>query len=213
MLINQLFGENKNALFYGPEGHTGIDINTQGENKYRRDDSGWIKEPRNSFEKVGRIPIVACHDGKTTSVLNDDKQKNGWGVYVTADPYLEGTVLVQYRTLYWHIESLWGSLDSFWGAVKRVVAPSVVKGQVIAIAGNNGMSTGPHLHLELQKRVKGTNGWSAWDRINPLPAFVDEEVLFAKEEYMGHSRYFYKGQEITKAEYERIKSTLLPVKQ
>lgn len=210
-VLNQLFGENKNSSFYGPEGHSGIDINTVWGIKYRRSDEGWLKEERTNFEKEGRIPVIACHDGKTTTVLNPDKDRQGWGIYVTADSYLEGTMEVQYRTLYWHIETPWNSLAAFTGVIKRLLPSSAVKGQVIAIAGNNGMSTGPHLHLELQKRVKTNGVWGAWDRLNPLLAFVDQEVVYLMD-YVTSQRWFYKGEEITKLKAQEILKTLLPVK-
>lgn len=209
-VLNQLFGENKNSRFYGSRGHSGIDINTVWGLKYRRSDKGWIKEERTELEKQGRIPVLACHDGKTTTVLNPDKERQGWGIYVTANPYMEETTEVQYRTLYWHIETPWNSLAAFTGVIKRLVAPTVVKGQIIAIAGNNGLSTGPHLHLQLEKRKKLNGIWTAWDYIDPVPHFVDYEVLYLMD-YMTSQRWFYQGKEITKAEAEKIKKTLLPV--
>lgn len=149
-VIIQLFGGEQNPE-WGK--HTGLDLTTVGDFKYRRDDRGWLKEDRDQYEKQGRIPIIAAHAGKTTLKLNPDKQKEGWGVYVTADPVMENGHEVQYRTLYWHIETPWGSLQSFWGAVKTTIAPTVAQGQIIAIGGDNGLSKGPHLHFQLEKRT------------------------------------------------------------
>lgn len=53
----------------------------------------------------------------------------------------------------------------------------VKEGAIIAIGGNNGKSTGPHLHFALDKRTKGINGWSDWKRINPMPLFRHKECI------------------------------------
>lgn len=202
-VLLQLFGENQN-----PEWglHTGLDFETVADTKYLRDDKGWIREERTEWEKQGRIPIVACHDGKTSLVINPNKQEQGWGVYVTAEPTYENGQEVQYRTLYWHIETPWNSLQSFWGAVKTTLSPNIKAGQIIAIAGDNGLSKGPHLHLELQRRVKGVD----WKPIDPLPYFTDREVLYQRY-LMSDSKWFYQGREKTRKEIEDIKKTLLPV--
>ena len=205
-VIIQLFGGMQNPE-WGK--HTGIDLNTVGDVKYRRDDKGWLKDERTEYEKQGRIPIVASHAGKTTLRLNEDKQKQGWGIYVTADPMFENGEEVQYRTLYWHIETPWSSLQAFWGAVKTTVAPTVGRGQIIAIAGDNGLSKGPHLHFELQKRTnKGM--WTEWESIDPIPYFEDREVLWQFYQ-MTTSQWFYQGKEVTRAQVDEIKKTLLPV--
>lgn len=203
-VINQLFGENLNPQW--EKSHTGIDFNTEGVFKYRRDATNWIKEARDFYELQGRIPIVATHAGKTTLILNPEKERQGWGVYVTADPVIEAGDKVQYRTLYWHIETPWGSTQSFMGAVKRFVSPTVVTGQIIAIAGNNGLSEGPHLHFQLEKRVTGGD----WAPIDPMPFFQDNEVIYQSYK-MTSSRWFYKGEEITRERVEEIKKTLMPV--
>ena len=166
-VIHQLFGENLNPQW--EKSHTGIDFNTMGIFKYKRDATNWIKEPRGTTEADGRIPIVAAHSGKTTLVLNPEKQRQGWGLYVTAEPTQENGEEVQYRTLYWHIETPWGSLQSFMGVVKRTISPNVVTGQIIAIAGDNGLSDGPHLHFQLERRI----GTGEWEPIDPMPYLQD----------------------------------------
>ena len=205
-ILNQLFGENPDSGFNGPAGHTGLDIYTLGDLKYIRDNKGWLKTERNDYEKEGRIPLMASHAGKTTLQLNPDKQKEGWGLFVTADPIYEAGIEVQYRTIYWHIETPFESIGAFWGAIKRTLSPTVVSGQIIAVAGNNGYTGGPHLHFELQKRINRGD----WFSIDPMPYFTDIEVLFQKPGMSVH-RWFYQGREITRERVEEIKKTLLPV--
>lgn len=208
-MINQLFGENKNALFYGAEGHTGIDFKTTGAWEYVRDNrepSGWRKIEKDKYEDDGRIPIVACHDGEVSLVLNDNKQGMGWGLFVTGEPK-DGE---QIRTLYWHIETPWRSLQSFSGFVDTIKnlltlfsKRKVVAGAIIAIGGNNGMSTGPHLHLSLDRRVMTPTGWSDWKRIDPMPYF-DDDIAYCQRFYgKNNSSWWYKGKEVTKAQAEK----------
>lgn len=191
LMVNQLFGDNKNRLFYGSNGHSGIDMKTTGAWKYTRDNTdrdgdgdGWRKIERTKYELQGRIPIVAAHPGVVTPVLYDDKEGLGWGVYVTKDVETEKGRAVQYRTLYWHIETPWGSLKRFNGFVKSIQqllaafnGRNVRAGAIIAIGGNNGKSTGPHLHFSLDKREKINGQWTAWTRINPMPYFDQADAL------------------------------------
>lgn len=218
-MINQLFGENKNALFYGAEGHTGIDFKTTGAWEYTRDNrepTGWRKIEKDKYEDDGRIPIVACHDGEVRLVLYDDKQGMGWGLYVTAEPK-DGE---QIRTLYWHIETPWRSLQSFSGFVDTIKnllsafsSRTVKAGETIAIGGDNGMSTGPHIHLSLDRRVRNGGVWSDWKRIDPMPYF-DEPTAYAQRYYgKNNSTYWYQGKEVTKAQAEQgVADTLALIK-
>lgn len=219
-LLNQLFGENPNSLFYGPEGHTGLDIKTTGGVKYVRSgtwvwngenwgaDASWKRVEPTKQEDNGRIPLVACHDGEISTILYDNKQGMGWGVLNTAESEIENGKEVQYRTLYWHIETPWGSLASFDGFVKSIAElkkiferRQVKAGAIIAISGNNGMSTGPHLHLALDRREKLNGVWGAWKRINPLPYLgVDGELVT----YQNGSIFFYQGVSVSKTEYQKI---------
>jgi len=204
--LTQLFGENKNALFYGAEGHTGIDFATQGEWLFRKTGKGFVKEQRTEQEKDGRIPLVACHSGTLTAVLSDDKQGQGWGIYCTSEPIQEENKLVQYRTLYWHIETPWASLQRFWKVIeviKNLRRTKVVTGSIIAIAGNNGLSTGPHLHLSLDKRVKNNFGWTSWERIDPMPYFDDTEIVYHMWYGGADEKSFDKGVEVTREEFNK----------
>ena len=76
-------------------------------------------------------PIRAVEAGTVV----ESKASNGYGWIVVID---HG----QYQTAYAHM---------YKKDVKVKVGDLVKKGQVIALMGNNGQSTGPHLHLELRK--------------------------------------------------------------
>lgn len=210
-LVNQFFGENKNRLFYGPEGHSGWDLKTQGHWKYKRHYENWKKVDRDKYETAGRIPIVAAHDGVLRTILYDDKHGMGWGVTVTSDVLQEKGQQVQYKTVYWHIETPWGSLKKFGGRVKSIkdlirlfTGKQVRRRGIIAIGGNNGKSTGPHLHFSLKKRVMRGGKWSSWQILDPLPHMQDKEVIYHRYYGPGYSEYVYKGKKITRTKFNSI---------
>jgi hypothetical protein len=232
VMVNQLFGDNKNLLFYGPNGHSGIDLKTTGSWKYVRDNQdtdkdgdGWRKVNRDKYELQGRIPIVAAHDGVVSLVLHDDKQGLGWGLFVTKDSEIEKGREVQYRTLYWHIETPWGLLRRFRGIIETIkhlissfAGRRVRTGAIIAIGGNNGKSTGPHLHFSLDKREKVNGQWTAWKRINPMQYFDQHDALMhatyihdsdiVDNSKLGTGPYqgawFYQGKQITAVKAKQI---------
>lgn len=217
-LVNQLFGENKNSLFYGPLGHSGADLRTVGIWEFKpynqkfvngKWEGNWIQQKRDVHEQQGRIPLVACHDGTIRLILQENKQKSGWGLYVESEPMQEEGKTVQYRTLYWHIESPWRTLKPFLGYVMtKVIDFTVKRGQPLAIAGNNGKSTGPHVHLELQRRKKIGDSWGAWVLLDPMKHFDDEDIVYSDIDDKGHERFFYKGAEIDRARRDEIINSL-----
>lgn len=217
-MLTQLYGENKNRLFYGPKGHGGVDFKTKARWKYKRDNrvpTGWVESERTPEEAMGRIPIVACHKGTLSTILYDNKQKMGWGVKVTADPFTDdrGTTW-QYYTLYWHIETPWRSLRQFrWkDAIKSISDlikifnnKRVNRGAIIAIGGNNGKSTGPHLHLSLRRRYKDPSGkWTRWEEIDPMPHFADRETVYHRYYGPGFSDWFYQGTQVSREQVNEI---------
>lgn len=177
-IVTQLMGENKNKLFYGPDGHQGIDLRTRGTSTW---DAVGRRHDRTPLEKAGFIWLVAMIPGKVTcNVFVRDKEK-GWGIFVTTD-WIDG---VQYKTMQWHIESPWSTLKTYTflssakALLKRMQANirrrKVARGAIIAMAGNSGFpifSNGPHVHVEFYKREKGT----PWMRLDPIKHFRDNII-------------------------------------
>lgn len=185
-LVNQLFGENKNALFYGPLGHSGIDFKTKGPWKYLYDRfKGFLRAPKDDPEEEGMIPIHAAHDGYITSGYNDDYSK---GIYLD----IRDEKNPEFSTRYFHLNKLrvWKGDDikSKWEEIKG--GDFVKAGTLIGWGGNSGkFTTGAHLHFTLRK-----NGVP----VDPMPYFVDNTI------YLKGDRYFYKGREISKEEARKI---------
>lgn len=233
MVTHQLFGENANKVLdggvkYGPKGHEGIDIKTTRIYKYERvgnwtwkdkwilgPNSGFKQSLREPLEANGRIPLLAAHDGTLSYILQENKQRDGWGAWLVADEEIENGQTAQYRTLYWHIESPWRKLAPFQSMDESIyrelakqyesIGVRVKTGQVILVGGNNGMSSGPHLHLELHKRVKTNGKWSEWKEIDPIPYFtVNEDVMINTSEVDLYSNDIYMGKFITDAEAKLI---------
>lgn len=212
-MLTQLYGENKSNLFYGPEGHKGLDFKTIGKYIFNRSNSAfkdskwtgkWKRSDRSIDEKDGFIPLIASHDGQLSTNMYYRARQFGWGMFLNWQE--EG---VDWRLLYWHIESPWRSIGTFIRSLNLVFKPVYVKkGSPIAIAGNTGYprsSTGPHLHYELQKKVNGK-----WVSEDPMPHLTFGEVIYQKGNIYNRS-YFYKGKQVSKEEVKLIKNNLLTI--
>ena len=232
LIINQLFGYNKNGILqdgkvvYGPKGHTGLDIRTARAYQYLPVNQVWdsekgffrghVKETlRDKNQADGRIPLLACMEGNIEYILQENKERNGWGVYTTALETKEGNEIVQYRTLHFHIEGPTRGLkyfeykpDSIWKSIAAMITGQrtwVKVGEIIAFGGNNGMSSGPHLHLELQKRTKVKGKWTAYESIDPLPHLTGEsDLAVADNEDREYATYWYRGKPISEVEYKLL---------
>ena len=206
-ILTQLFGENKNALFYGPEGHSGLDFRTQmGARWQRRGDmtNGKVGEviryePTDN-ERRGFIPTVATHDGLLSTNIFQHDRSRGWYVKVTADPTWENQEEVQYQTLHFHLESFWRSLKTFKKGRNSLFKQETVRaGSIIGICGNTGKyTTGAHLHFELRRRAKVNGVWTSWEKIDPMPYLQQHDVVFQKLNLMGTSEWFYMGKWVNK---------------
>ncbi|MBL4703406.1 MAG: M23 family metallopeptidase [Flavobacteriales bacterium] len=72
------------------------------------------------------------------------------------------------------------SLYAHCSAYKCKVGQKVRKGDVIALVGSTGVSTGPHVHYEVRKRMKGENGRMTYKPVNPVNYFFND---LSPEEY------------------------------
>lgn len=192
--ITQLFGENKNTLFYGPEGHTGIDFQTKGVWKWIYNNIlKALNLQRETDEENGMVPIVASHDGFLSVGYNDD-YKEGIFMKVRSEDN-------KYETLYFHLSKLrrWSgdpntSFDSLIGKEDFVKT-----GTVLGWGGNSGrFTTGPHLHFEL--RIDG-------QIVNPMPYLQDEDIVYLSLSNESYKKYFYKGEEISKDKADELLNT------
>ncbi len=205
-ILTQLFGENKNRLFYGSRGHLGVDVATQKAFKWLRVGDmtngkvGNVKQMTSSdMESQGFIPTVATHDGLLTTNIFQYHRRNGWYVKVTSDVMWENKEQVQYQTLHFHLEAFWRSLKTFKKGRNSLFKKETVKaGAIIGICGNTGKyTTGAHLHFELRRRKKVNGKWTAWEKIDPMPYLKQHDVVFQRYEMTG-SQWFYKGKRVNK---------------
>ena len=112
-------------------------------------------------------PLSAYADGRVIRV--DTSEVTGYGQYIIID---HGN----YRTLYAHLSN-----------VKVFRGQEVKRGQQIAITGNSGMSTAPHLHFEIIIAGK---------RVDPMMFSEIQEVEVELDEIILDAVYRYEDQKI-----------------
>lgn len=198
----QWFGENKNKLFYGASGHTGIDMRTKGAARYIKDKiKGYVTAYRTKEQEVGLgVPILAAHDGYLSNPYNDDKVN---GVYVKIR-----SVDGNFETFYFHLEKIrvWAFDDKMTGYEKKNGENFVKAGSIIGYSGNTGrFTTGAHLHFEIRKLVNGV-----WTKINPLPYFQDE-TIYRKTSFSVFKDLYYKGEKITTEQAKKLENKILNI--
>lgn len=187
--ITQLYGENKNKLFYGAKGHQGIDFRTKGAIKYLfHRIKKYILKPKSLKERIGNIPIQASHDGYLLNDFNEDIIN---GIYIKLL-----STCGNYITTYFHLDSIrvWKDDNITTGHEKIQGKNFVKKGSVIGYGGNTGKyTTGAHLHFSLRQKIK-----DGWELINPMPYFQDDIV------YQRNDKSYYKGKLLTVKELKNI---------
>jgi len=187
--ITQLFGENKNALFYGSLGHSGIDYQTKGAWRCLFDNlKGVLNIKRTKEEEEGEVQIVAAHSGYLIVGENDNYKE---GIYMK----IRDKENPEYETLYFHLSKLlrWMGDKIDWS---KNEPEYVEKGTIIGLGGNSGRyTTGAHLHFELRK-----NGIP----IDPMP-FLQDKIIYYD---IPSKQYYYKGNPINKFKVDELRKTL-----
>jgi murein DD-endopeptidase MepM/ murein hydrolase activator NlpD len=99
-------------------------------------------------------PVYSIMDG----VIVEVDRKGDYGVYVVVEHVIHEDLI--YHSVYAHMQDRTITSTLYPGQ-------EVTKGQQIGNVGSTGLSTGPHLHLEIRK-----NGV----KVNPLPIF-EQNIL------------------------------------
>ncbi len=132
-------GNEPNVLFY--DGHPGYDYKTI-------DQAPVVSQPPTE----GRIPVLAAADGTLSwDPTPTDRCPDGGGPFGIMQIESSGKLFSRYL----HLDCRSFSTDFFrniFGIDKDNINPRTVKrGEVIAIAGDTGVSENPHLHFELRE--------------------------------------------------------------
>jgi len=122
--------------------------------------------------KIG-TKIIAVADGEVSYCGGDSIE--GIGV-VIIHKFPEG----DFKSIYWHLSSF---------SVK--LGDKIKAGQQIALSGNTGRSTGPHLHFGFKPITLGENKWTWWNTeqkngyagaIDPFPYFEESPTILKIKE-------------------------------
>lgn len=147
-------------------------------------------------------PIMAMHDGTVTYAGLDGS--NGNLIVVMTDKafeYKDGEAY--FKTYYGHLQT---------GSFKVTAGTKVKCGDVIACAGNTGMSFGAHLHMGLKPVQKGEDAWTWFNiaqgdgyngAIDPTP------YLPPVEEFQSPIKYGDKSYDVEKLQAFLIRNKYL----
>jgi murein DD-endopeptidase MepM/ murein hydrolase activator NlpD len=118
-------------------------------------DFGLVGHDGTDFAADIGTPVVAADDGQIAYA--------GDGDYGT-------TIVIRHR---------WG--QSYYGhlsELKVAVGDTVVKGQIVALSGNTGLSLGPHLHFGIRlNEFDNNNGYKG--KINPMPYLTAASAILS----------------------------------
>lgn len=148
----------------------------KGDRALSLDFSGIIQDPllKNLYSNFGLIG----HDGLDFAMpIGTEVSAADQGTVIFSGPGDYGTTVI--------LQHPWGR--SYYGhlsSIKILVGQTVSKGQLIALSGNTGISTGPHLHFGIKPNDPDMqNGY--YGKIDPLPylgMMDNSQVLSAKTE-------------------------------
>lgn len=148
-------------------------------------DIGMLGHNGIDYRAPDSTPIYASHDGRVTFAGYDGS--GGLGIIIrtnTEVELLDGTSNI--KTIYWHLKK-----DS----LKVTGSQQVVKGQLLGLADNTGMSTGSHLHFGMKKIAQGENDWDWYNTeqkngyfgaIDPQP-YLDTFIPFTETMRFGEN--------------------------
>lgn len=105
-------------------------------------------------------PVMAMADG-TVSLVQPNALSGPYGVQVRLK-HKHGED--EYTTVYAHFTK---------GSIKVSLGQAVKAGDVLGLADNTGNSSGPHLHITLKHKGKGSVWMHTSDIVNPTPYFAE----------------------------------------
>lgn len=184
--ITQYFGENKNALFYGPDGHNGIDFGVR-----------HIRSPKydgDSEKSKAYAPILCPYNGTVISDRETQSDTKGRYIEIKTDVIKINGKLCKAKIVLFHLAFI----------KKRITLGTKVKrGELLAYGGNTGeWTTGPHSHFGLKIYWQKSDGSFDADGvyIDPLPFFrACKSPMSGK--LNGVMRYWHRGEKINKQTY------------
>lgn len=123
---------------------------------YRHDFHGGI-----DYSAALGTPVFAAHDGKVVAQGSDPWSGNAWFVQLR----IRRTATYDIHVLYYHLTA---------HSMRFAKGATVKEGQTIALSGNTGWSTDPHLHFQLVRMPRGTTPGKWFENMffDPQP-FID----------------------------------------
>jgi len=190
--ITQYFGENKNALFYGPLGHGGIDFGVR-----------HIRAPKfdgGTAKSKAYAPVICPYNGTVISDRDTQSDTKGRYIEIRTDVVKIDGKMCKAKIVLFHMAYI----------KKRITTGKRVRrGELLGFTGNTGeWTTGPHEHFGLKvywQREYGSFN-DIGEYINPMRFFTSCRSTMSGR-INGVTKYWYKGKEITKKQRNLILKT------